>query len=298
VISLSPSQILDLKPQSAQSRLPTVLAAGLPNGEISSESPQWNAAYFRLDQVQYFQDASEEVKAATVRRLSRELLEEALFIEQSGMAFASRMALLAETQEERMLYCLFASDEATHFHWVRSALGEDAAHAKPNAFHELLVEIIGSQPKETMVYVIQVLLEGWGLEHYRRLLRGCQDAPFRGALEQILKDESRHHGSGVVMCRERSLGAGDRQALMPILDRFFEMVRIGPRGVVTALEENLGGFSKEQRLKVYGDLEAQAHTQQQLSSLKRLMQQEGFESLVDSLEKRATFEPFSAEMCV
>ncbi len=298
MINLTSTQILHLTPQGGRSRLPTVLAAGLSDEVNVGESPRWTADHFRLNQVQCFREATAEQRAATVERLSRELLEEALFIEQSGMAFASRMALLAETHEERMLYCLFASDEATHFHWVRSALGPEAtAAAKPNAFHDLLVDIIGNQPRETMVYVIQVLLEGWGLEHYRRLLRGCTSPWFREALDQILKDESRHHGSGVVMCRERSLGAGDRQALLPILDRFFSMVRVGPRGVVQALEESLGGFSRDQRIKVYAQLESQLHTTNQLASLKRLMQQEGFEPLVDSLAAHHTFEPYPVEMC-
>ena len=109
-----------------------------------------------------FSGASEETQNNIIKRCSVDVLHEAFFIEESGMAFASKMSLLSETREERMLYNLFAADEATHFHWVQNALGDIQLDLQPNQFHRLLESVIRDGQRESLVFIIQVILEGWG----------------------------------------------------------------------------------------------------------------------------------------
>ena len=101
--------------------------------------------------------------------------------------------------------------------------------------------------RESLVFIIQVILEGWGLAHYRSLLKACKHDGFREVLERILRDEARHHGSGVVLCRERGLPERARGEVLETMRSFLEMVRYGPQAVLAAIEEELGGFNREQK---------------------------------------------------
>ena len=139
---LSEFELLELNLHESESRLHAVLGAGLKKitgpALLNDQLPVWSSEFFGLEKTSLFQAASEETRHQIVRRSSIDVLHEAFFIEESGMAFASKMSLLSETREERMLYNLFAADEATHFHWVQNALGGYSGDLEPNQFHRLL----------------------------------------------------------------------------------------------------------------------------------------------------------------
>ena len=61
---------------------------------------------------------SQDEQKSVLLGCGQAVLEEALYMEQNGMAFAAKMSLLADSVEERMLYNVFASDEATHYYTV------------------------------------------------------------------------------------------------------------------------------------------------------------------------------------
>ena len=113
--------------QRPKSRLNTVLGNGLKKmlGDRARDQaplPLWNPDYFNLHQTRAFKNAKEEEKLEILSASSQSLLEEALYIEQSGMAYAAKMSIMSDTIEERMLYGLFAADETTHYHQVRQFL--------------------------------------------------------------------------------------------------------------------------------------------------------------------------------
>ena len=300
--NLSKFELLELEVHEAESRLHAVLGAGLKKitGTLSldDELPRWSPDFFELPKSSYFAQSSESVRYSIIETCSVDVLNEAFFIEESGMAFASKMALMAETRQERMLYNLFGADEATHFHWINEALGPHAARMKPNQFHRLLESIIRDGQRESLVFIVQVILEGWGLNHYRSLLRSCEHADFSEVLERILRDEARHHGSGIVLCRERGLPEGAKTEVVETMRAFLEMVRFGPQAVLAAIEEGVGGFSREQKLKTLKELDCEAHSSSRLNHLRGLMLQEGFESVVAELDEAHAFTPYPAEACL
>ena len=299
---LSAFELLELQLHESESRLHAVLGAGLKKltGPLVLDQtlPLWSPEFFELEKSSYFIEAHAEVKEDIQTRCSIDVLSEAFFIEESGMAFASKMALMSETRQERMLYNLFAADEATHFHWVNAALGEHASRMTPNQFHRLLESIIRDGQRESLVFIVQVILEGWGLHHYRSLHRHCEHEGFGEVLERILRDEARHHGSGIVLCRERGLPERARSEVIETMRAFLEMVRYGPQAVLTALDEGLGGLSREQKLKTLQELECEKHSSVRLEHLRSLMLQEGFESVVAELDDNNAFIPYSAEACL
>src|SRR5690349_6716722 len=92
--------------------------ANLPMATNRSSSALWPAAAFHLDQVSVFREASAAERQATLEACGRNLLAESYYIEKCGMYFAAKMSLLSESTQERMLYSLFAADEAVHFNWI------------------------------------------------------------------------------------------------------------------------------------------------------------------------------------
>jgi hypothetical protein len=232
----------------------------------------WGAAHFGLDRVERFQRAGAMTRRRILVACARDLLTEAYYIEKLGLGFTAKMALLSETTEERMLYCLFAGDEAAHLHAIAAYVGDGAAASAPDdPFLALLTEAIAAGEKPGLTYVVQVVLEGWGIAHYQSIARDCRDGDLRRTLLRLARDEALHHGSGVALLKRRPLPERDRTFVTEVLVRLLEMVRIGPQRVVARLEELTGPLSRGQRVQVFRDLDAQAGTQRKLDLLRGLM---------------------------
>lgn len=257
----------------------------------------WHPEYFNLHKVTIFQDASEEEQAAILHIANRDLLEEAYFIEKAGMGYMAKMVLLAETIEERMLYALFSSDEVAHFAQISNFLPQQEVIGKDNAFLSLLEEVAEIPDKTVLLFVLQVVLEGWGLSHYRSLAKSCQNPALSAVFQGFLQDESRHHAAGVTLFEQIAVDDASRDAILQILTLFLRMVQIGPQGVVAAIEKVKGDLSRQQKIRIFEELDTENHSGSRLNILRSLMQTEGGQ-IVQELEQRAAFQPFSAEKCV
>ena len=149
-----------------------------------------------------------------------------------------------------------------------------------------------------MVFVIQIVLEGWGLTHYRSIAAGCEDHELKATLESILKDEARHHGSGLVLFEKENLNAQSKKHIVDVMTRFLQMVQIGPQAVVNAVDSVLGPLSKPQKIGLLKDLDAQAHSAHRLNELRQLMLKANVSEFVAELDAKDVFRPFSAQECV
>lgn len=259
----------------------------------------WPAAHFGLDRVAVFRDASREAQARILAGCSRDLLAESYFIEKSGMYFAARMSLVAESAQERMLYSLFAADEAVHFSWItRYAARESVAGYLDNAFIRLLDEILQSADKPALTCIVQVVLEGWGISHYHALLRDCLDADLRAVFEKIIKDEARHHASGVILFNTQQPTANQLTAIIDMLRRLLLMVQIGPQAVVAQIECVKGHLSRARRERVFAELDCERETAKKLETIKSLIRSTAFADVIlSALEREGAFRPYSAIEC-
>jgi len=285
------------------SRLHSVLGAGLKKmlGDRARDAaplPLWNSDYFKLSNTRAFKNATDEQKVQILSGSSQALLEEALYIEQSGMAYAAKMSIISTSIEERMLYGLFAADETTHYHQVRQFLPEQGRTSKPSDFHALFSSLREEGDRDSLVFIIQVVLEGWGLTHYRSLAQGCQSEVFTEVLKSILRDEARHHGSGVILCRDRGLPDSSREYVNQILTTFLYMVQRGPQSVLSAVDTATGGITRAQKLELFHEMDGRAQSQERLDLLKGLMQEDGFREVADALESKGHFRALKAEDCL
>lgn len=300
---------LGLPELSPRHRLSRLLATALPTGAAglvdSKACPaeascvHWPAGHFHLDQVDLYREAPPQARAAVLERLGRGLIEEAYFIEKAGTGFAAKMILLATSTEERMLYGLFAADEARHLAMIGRFLDRQA-DPRGQPFLGLLGEIIEAGDRASLQLLIQVLLEGWGLAHYRALQRGCRTSELKAVFDAILEDETRHHGSGVLLLEDQVIPPQSRTYVDEVLSRFLDMVRRGPQNVLDALDREIG-LTRAQRIEVYEALDGEAHGAERLSLLRRLLGKargDGWgRELIDRFERHGAFLPFTAEEC-
>ena len=108
-----------------------------PKPDLAELSELWGADSYDLEGVDIFKEATLSEKTLILEDCARGRLEEAYHIEKSGMAFTSKMTLLADTLEERKLYCQFSADEANHLEAITSFLPNISDNYKSNPFIQL-----------------------------------------------------------------------------------------------------------------------------------------------------------------
>jgi rubrerythrin len=259
----------------------------------------WTAGHFHLDKVSIFRECGDSQQQAIVKACGRNILAESYYIEKCGMYFSAKMSLLAKTTQERMLYSIFASDEAAHFNWITSFISPDAVRDYvQNPFIKLLDELLQKEDRATLAYLVQVILEGWGIHHYHQLAKDCIDADLKKVFESILKDEARHHASGLILFNEQKLTDAKINNIVDLLLRFFPMVQAGPQMVVSQIEQIKGRLSRAQKTQIFEELGCESETAKKLAILKSLIKGAQYAGeIVGRLEQANSFNPFNATQC-
>ncbi|HMV67715.1 MAG TPA: ferritin-like domain-containing protein, partial [Myxococcota bacterium] len=269
-------------------------AAGRPPPPRAPRSDVWDPAFFGLDRTTAWRGATPVQRAEILSLAGRGLLEEAWYVEQCGVAYASTMALRATNTEERALYALFSADEARHLFAIEGWLA-DAPIGPPSPFHHLLVSVLEQASTLGAVLVVQVLLEGWGLRHYRDLAVACNETALTSILDGIVQDETRHHGSGVILLSQRALDPADQPAVIGLLSHFLTMVRAGPQGTLSAIDQVLGPLTRGDRVTTLRELDTERHAASRLAVLHSLLQQRHAAPVREALEGLGMFTPLTAE---
>ena len=215
------------------------------------------------------------------------------------MAYAARMSLEADSLTERLFYCAMAEDEARHFYSLHQYIEKQSIQCSEDDFSHWLETAIKDLEKPLLVFLVQVLLEGWGLQHYYDLARYCQTPELTRSLFDILRDEGSHHGGGVQVFNGIQLQPNQESRLTEILAGFFEMVRLGPQRVLAGLDQIHGGMTLKQKLEFWSQVEAERTSTEKLQALKRLMQKcPQTWRVVETLEEGGCFKPLPARVCL
>ena len=255
----------------------------------------WDANYFHLDRVKIFEDSTPAEQSSILQLCNLGVLQEAYFIEKAGLGYMANMILLAETTQERMLYGLFAADEVSHFSHISSFLPTPKVNNSP--FLDLLENVVESDDKTVLLFVLQVVLEGWGLTHYRSIASSCQNPQLKSILQGFLQDESRHHATGVTLFENKVLSKSS-QDIVEILAMFLQMVQVGPQSVVTAVEQVKGHLSKAEKINIFAQLDTERHSGSRLKLLQNLISLPNTKNIVETLESKGSFQPLKPSQCV
>ncbi len=207
----------------------------------------WNASAYDLDKVDYYNSLNEEAKTSILKDAAFDRLMEAYYIENAGMTFTAKMSLLAESQHEQILYSMFASEEARHLSFIKEILNGAEENAKAGPFIDLLKQVIASGSRQSSIFIIQVLLEGWGIDHYGLMAKNTQNRIVKDFLNQILIDEANHHNTGIALFNEKELTRSENDFIVTIMKEFLSMVAIGPSSLMDNLEKNSAGLTTNQK---------------------------------------------------
>lgn len=258
----------------------------------------WDAAYFGLDRVKLFQAATDDQQREILAGCARNLLNEAYFIEKSGMAYCAKMILLADTTAVRQVYGLIAADEASHLQWLRPFVAEADRGQPRGHLLQFLPELIEHCDMNTLAFLVQIILEGWGLSHYRSLSQHCRQPELRDVFHAIHRDEALHHHTGeVVFDPALVVSAAQRQLIEESLHDYTQMVRVGPQAVVGVVDRVLGGLAKKDKVAVFAELQTESQSREKLKLLRELMWGPGRESYVLKLDEQDGFTPYAPEVC-
>jgi hypothetical protein len=258
----------------------------------------WDAHYFGLDQVCHFQTATPEQQTQILDLANRDLLEEIYWIEQAGVGYMAKMVLLAESREERLLYGLFAADEASHLAMIADFLGNNPMF-QGDSFLTYMGQLLESSDKVFLITLMQVVLEGWGLHHYRSLAKGCLDSKLAQVLQGFLDAEARHHALGVTSLEGHGIYADQSLREISIaLTHFLGMVQVGPQRLLGAIDLTLGYLSRADKIKILQELQTEYQSNHRLQLLRSLMVNTVPNSILQSLEEQGSFQAYPAEQCI
>lgn len=248
----------------------------------------WDASQFSLENSTLYRKLTDPEREAVLVEVAQMLLGEAYFIEDAGMRFAAKMNLSSQTQQERMFYSLMSGEEATHLRTIMPFLVQ-VPRLEDHPFAAFIGHVIDQGSRESLLLLIQVVLEGWGLNHYSKLAKGCQDEDLCDVLRQILKDEARHHGMGLVLGSFEAVAPNERGF---VIERFMEilsMVRMGPAGFVRIMDRVAGGISRADKRLFLEQTRSVLDTQMKLELLKSLMKSCLDERSMAAINERGLF---------
>ncbi|HUF63534.1 MAG TPA: ferritin-like domain-containing protein [Verrucomicrobiales bacterium] len=257
----------------------------------------WAPEFFGLHEVRLFQRATESQQREILDGCCRLLLNEAYFIEKSGLAYCAQMILLASAVDVRQVYALISSDEAAHLQWVRPYVEEQDRMEPVGALLRFLNELIAVCDQNTLAFLVQVMLEGWGLHHYKALAESCRDPGLQQVFRSIHRDEVLHHHTGEVVFNPQLLGARETALVRDSLRFYAELVRAGPQAVVSAIDCVLGGLDLHDKTQVFTELRTEQVSAGKLEILRSLMNGPGREGYVAELTEAGAFIPYGPAAC-
>lgn len=290
---------LDLPAITPNHKLTKILNAALRDRQIKEidplYEPPWNAESFGLNSVSLFQESSDEEQTNILQIASQGLLSESCFIEKAGVGYMSKMTLMAETTEERMLYALFSADEAMHLAQLKPLIRDHLSTYDP--FLQILESLLEKSDRTVLIFVIQVVLEGWGLSHYRSLSKSCCNPELSKMFHSFLQAEAKHHSAGVTLFDSDRLTAASQNAIVDTLAAFLQMVRVGPQRVLGAIALTKGGLSRTQAVTTLSELETERHSGRRLSLLRSLIAPTA-PSIAEILDSKSLFSPLPPSQCL
>lgn len=259
----------------------------------------WDAAHYGLENVRAYQRLNDVQRAGVLRVLSSFYMTESYFVERMGFTLNSRMMMEAPTIEEKSLYAMFAADEANHLISIQNHLERAPTDEyRRNPFLQLLGDMVGNGSSSSIVFIIQVFMEGYGLVHYRRLADSCLDPSLKAALMTIVHDEAAHHGSGVVLHRERPLDAASTEFVFQFVRKVFAAIKHWPQATLFALSMVRGPLSAEEQRELFADLDYEGGTAKRLYGLRALLEAHLPQDLVSRLDEDDTMRCLSMEQLI
>ena len=254
--------------------------------------PIWDEEFFQLKDSDAFKSLTAGQKNNILVSLSHKILQEAYFIESAGMAYAAKMNLASKTKEEREFFCFVGEEEAKHLRMVESLANFNTSLENISSFALLIGEIILEASKPSHLLLIQILLEGWGLNYYKSLQKCAKDENVANAFKAILKDEIRHHSAGVILFSAHKntfgLTTDEVNEFLGYLERISSMVQIGPYSACEETFKAKGKASKDELRKFLTETNSIVVTSGKMELLSQLLSKSLPDDVLITIKEKKT----------
>jgi rubrerythrin len=253
----------------------------------------WNEQFFNLTTSPLWKNLNQTQKTNILKRMSDHLLREAYYIENAGMLYAAKMNVMAESQEERAFFSIMGFEEAKHLQSLNEYFTADIKGGCVPSFSQHIGKIITEGDKTSNLFLIQILLEGWGLTYYQSLADQTVDSGMKEVFGRILKDETRHHSAGVILLEQKQ--TGQNSFLIDAFYELIEMVRIGPWTLVQEIKNELGDLASNNIRSLLVDLNAVEDTNKKLARLRDLTEKSLGDDLLRKFQSNKCWNAYSIE---
>lgn len=258
----------------------------------------WSADVFGLPRSNLYLKSNAEQKHRILVRCNENLLLESYFIEKLGLTFCAKMILTAENTEMAQAYSLIGADEATHLRWLTPFVPSSKRGSPVGEFINYTANLVSIGDPNSLAYLLQVILEGWGLHHYRLLSNHCACLQLKEVLSDIVRDEALHHQAGTILFSPNQVTDQQQIFIQDSLVSFLEMIRVGPQAIINVIDFELGGLSKTEKITLTEELSGPVSANNKLRLMKQLMLIPGAEKFVKYLESKDLFKAYSPEQCL
>jgi rubrerythrin len=258
----------------------------------AAKGPVWQADFFHVENSQTWNSLSKEIQNTILLNLGHKIFQEAYFIECAGMAYAAKMNLASNSREEREFFCFVGEEEAKHLRLIES-LGEFSTSSENIPSFALLIgEIIHEASRPSHLLLIQILLEGWGLNYYKSLATLAKDPTVVQVFKQILKDEIRHHAAGVLLFSQVKdtpvFTDKDQSEFLVFLERIAFMVKIGPWNLCEEVFKHAKDTSRPQLRTFLKECHAVSKTHEKMQLLLQLLEKNLPATLLNEIKEKKT----------
>lgn len=238
-------------------------------------TPIWGADFFGMEKAHVWNQLEKADQDSVLVKLSHSILREAYFIECAGMAYAAKMNLSALSKEERQFYCFVAEEEAKHLRMVESLSDFSRELDQVPSFAQLIGQIIQDASRMEHLLLIQILLEGWGLYYYKSLSKGARQDQVVDVFKAILKDEIRHHSSGVLLfghLSEQKIAPQEYTEFLSYLEQITLMIKIGPWTLCQEVFSKLEAVNYEMLKQFLVETKAVEQAKEKMAVITQLME--------------------------
>jgi hypothetical protein len=239
----------------------------------------------------WWQKSSQQLRDNFLWERSRYTLNESVLVENLGFTFNSKLMMLEEDLEIKSLHANFAFDEVAHLNMIRPFLFFDPAGGQES--NPLLQEIgrcIELGDAAALNFMVQVVLEGFGIAHYSGLAAGCTDPELKTVLEDIVKDEAFHHGGGVLSLKHKEMTSEGIEFICDVMENVASFFANWAHPFFRSMHLVQGSITKEQMNQFLADTNANALASERIAALKKLVVTHAPEDLKSALLKIKSFE--------
>ena len=246
----------------------------------------WGPEHYQLSKSSLFNSLTTQQQNLLLQKLSQQSIALAYYIEKFGLNYGAKMIAEAESVEEKSLYTLFSADETRHRLLIEKFLTSPVPQKID--FHPLLpalAQCLQQGSKNTLIFTIQVLLEGFGIYHYNQLRESTHSKALKEAFGIILKDEAGHHGMGVVLTERMPNRPETQEQILELTHIFIESL-LHANWVTTAMDETIGGFTENQRKNFQTEIQFNEQLITRKNKIKNLLHKAGGPGLIEVLQNK------------